>query len=219
MSAGDFRSNERSVTLTAPTVARIEHTDANGQVTVLKEELPLQAGEVLDATYMSRAALVDFLAAQVKDAQKKDVLFSIHMKATMMKVSDPIIFGHAVRVFFGDVFQKHGALLDRIGANPNNGLESVLNKVAELDDDDRAAVEAGVRAAYESGPAIAMVNSDKGITNLHVPSDVIIDASIPPLVRDAGRMWNAEGELQDAKVVQSTQGYPIRTRTIDLNNP
>ena len=207
MDAGDFRSNERSVTLQANTTARIEHVATDGAVTVLKESLPLLAGEVLDATYMSRQALVDFLKEQVRDANEKGVLFSLHMKATMMKVSDPIIFGHAVRAYFADVFAKHRETFDRLGVNPNNGLGDVLAQIEALPDAERSAIEADIRVALEEGPDIAMVNSDKGITNLHVPSDVIIDASMPPLVRDSGRMWNPAGELQDTKAVIPDSSY------------
>ncbi|MEX2471989.1 MAG: NADP-dependent isocitrate dehydrogenase [Gemmatimonadota bacterium] len=207
MSADDFRHNETSVTLEAPTVARVELVGKNGRATVLKESIPLQPGEVLDASFMSRRALVSFLAEQVRDAQDRGVLFSLHMKATMMKVSDPIIFGHCVRVFFSNVFEKHGHFLEEIGADPNNGLGYVLSKLDELPDDRRAAIEADIQKAYEQGPAIAMVDSDRGITNLHVPSDVIIDASMPPMIRDSGRMWNADNELQDCKAVIPDSSY------------
>jgi isocitrate dehydrogenase len=207
MDAGDFRHNEKSVTLDAPTTARIEHVAPDGTVTVLKEKLPLQAGEVLDATYMSRQALVDFLRAQVEEARRLGVLFSVHLKATMMKVSDPIIFGHVVRVFFEPVFTKHAAVLERLGVNPNDGFQDVLTKVATLPEAERAAIEADIQAVYERGPAIAMVNSDKGITNLHVPSDIIIDASMPPMIRDGGGMWNAAGKLQDTLAVIPDSSY------------
>ena len=207
MSADDFRHNERSVTVEAPTVARIELVGKDGRTTVLKESIPLQPGEVLDASFMSRRALVAFLAEQVRDARDRGVLFSLHLKATMMKVSDPIIFGHCVRVFFSDVFEKHGHFLEEIGADPNNGLGYVLSKLDQLPDGRRAAIEADIQNAYEQGPAIAMVDSDRGITNLHVPSDVIIDASMPPMIRDSGRMWNADGELQDCKAVIPDSSY------------
>jgi isocitrate dehydrogenase len=207
MGAGDFRSNEKSVTLDQPTTARIEHVGRDGKVTVLKPSLPLQAGEVFDATFMSRRRLVEFLREQVEEARRQGVLFSIHLKATMMKVSDPIIFGHAVRVFFEDVFAKHGAVLEQLGVNPNDGFGDVVAKVAKLPGEQRAAIEADIRAVYERGPGIAMVNSDKGITNLHVPSDIIIDASMPPMIRDGGGMWNAEGKLQDTKAVIPDSSY------------
>jgi isocitrate dehydrogenase len=207
MSDGDFRHTETSVTLEAPTVVRVELVAKDGRTTVLKESIPLQPGEVLDASFMSRRALVSFLAEQVRDARDRGVLFSLHMKATMMKVSDPIIFGHCVRVFFADVFEKHGHFLEEVGADPNNGLGYVLSKLDQLPDDRRAAIEADILKAYEQGPAIAMVDSDRGITNLHVPSDVIIDASMPPMIRDSGRMWNADGELQDCKAVIPDSSY------------
>lgn len=207
MIAGDFECNEVSVTLPAATTAKIEHVADDGTVTVLKESLPLQAGEVLDATFMSKLSLITFLKEEIADAKERDVLFSLHMKATMMKVSDPIIFGHCVRVFFEDVFTKHAALFDELGVDANNGFGDVVAKIAELPEDQRAAVEADIQAAYENGPDIAMVDSDRGITNLHVPSDIIIDASMPPMIRDSGRLWNADGELQDCKAVIPDSSY------------
>ena len=207
MSGGDFFSNEKSVTLTAATTARIEHVGADGSVTVLKDALPLKAGEVLDGTFMSRKALVAFLREQVADARAKGVLFSIHMKATMMKVSDPIIFGHAVRVFFEDVFTKHAEVLSGLGVDANNGFGDLVAKIKSLPEAQRASIEADIQAVYAKGPAIAMVDSDRGITNLHVPSDIIIDASMPPMIRDSGRLWNAEGKLQDTKAVIPDASY------------
>jgi isocitrate dehydrogenase len=207
MASGDFRSNEASVTLDAPAEARIEHVATDGTVTVLKDSLPLQAGEVLDATFMSRSGLVSFLAEQIRDARERGVLFSLHMKATMMKVSDPIIFGHAVRVFFANVFEAHGEVLEKLGVNPNNGLGDLLARIQELPEAERQAIERDVEAGLAEGPSIAMVDSDRGITNLHVPSDIIIDASMPPMVRDSGRMWNAAGELQDCKAVIPDSSY------------
>jgi len=207
MGAGDFFSNEQSVTMEAATDVRIEHVAQDGTVTVLKDGLALQPGEVLDGTFMSRRMLVEFLHGQVQDAKQQGVLFSLHLKATMMKVSDPIIFGHAVRTFFDDVFMRHAAELNAIGVNPTNGLGDVLAKIAQLPDEQRVVIEEDIRAALESGPAIAMVDSAKGITNLHVPSDVIIDASMPPMIRDGGRMWNADGALQDCKAVIPDSSY------------
>jgi len=207
MGVGDFRSNEISVTLPAATDARIEHVSEDGTVTVLKDRLPLLEGEVLDATFMSRDALVAFLAEQVRDASEQGVLFSLHMKATMMKVSDPIIFGHAVRVFFRDVFERYGDTLERLGVDPNNGFGDVVGRIADLPEGERTAIEADIEVAFRRGPAIAMVDSDRGITNLHVPSDVIIDASMPPMIRDGGRMWNAAGEPQDCKAVIPDSSY------------
>jgi len=207
MSTGDFRHNESSVTLEAETMAQIEHVATDGATTVLKEGVALQAGEVLDGTFMSKRALVSFLEEQVEDARQRGVLFSLHLKATMMKVSDPILFGHAVRVFFHRVFEQHGETLDRLGVDVKNGFGDLLEKIADLPDAERAAIESDIESAYEAGPALAMVNSDKGITNLHVPSDIIIDASMPPMIRDSGGMWNPAGELQDCKAVIPDSSY------------
>jgi len=207
MDAGDFRHTERSVTVDAPTTVRVEHVTPDGRTTVLKQAVPMLPGEILDASFMSRRALVDFLDAQVDDAREQDVLFSLHMKATMMKVSDPIIFGHCVRVFFHDVFEKHRPLLEELGVDPNNGLGDLVSKIADLPEGQRAVIEADLEAVYERGPSIAMVDSDRGITNLHVPSDIIVDASMPPMIRDSGKMWNAEGELQDCKAVIPDSSY------------
>ena len=207
MSGGDFFANEKSVTLDAATNARIEHVAVDGTVTVMKDDLALQADEILDGTFMSKKALVAFFAEQMADAKRGGVLFSLHLKATMMKVSDPIIFGHAVRVFFKDVFAKHAAVFDELGVDVNNGFGDLLGKIAELPADQRTAIEADIQAAYANGPALAMVDSDKGITNLNVPSDVIIDASMPPMIRDGGAMWNADGKLQDCKAVIPDSSY------------
>ncbi|OGW63883.1 MAG: isocitrate dehydrogenase (NADP(+)) [Nitrospirae bacterium RIFCSPHIGHO2_01_FULL_66_17] len=207
MSRGDFRSNEKSVTLTEATDARIEFVDQSGKITVLKPKIPLKVGEVIDATFMSRRALREFLAAQIEDAKKQGVLFSIHLKATMMKVSDPKIFGHAVSVFFKDVFDKHGAVLQKLGVDPDNGLGDLYAKIKTLPEDQRAVIEADIKACYQKRPALAMVNSDKGITNLHVPSDVIIDASMPPMIRDSGKMWGPDGKLHDTKAVIPDSSY------------
>jgi len=205
MTTGDFRHNEQSVTVAEAGTARIEFTGANS--TQVLKEVPLLAGEVIDGTFMSKAALDEFLAAEIADARESGVLFSLHMKATMMKVSDPIIFGHGVRAYFADMFATYGAALDDADADPNNGLGNVVAAFDELDDQTRAGAEAALAAAYARGPALAMVNSDKGITNLHVPSDVIIDASMPAMIRTSGQMWNAAGELQDAKAVIPDSSY------------
>jgi isocitrate dehydrogenase len=207
MSSGDFRDNERSVTLARATTARIEHVDADDRVTVLRDALPLQAGEILDATFMSRKALVAFLEEERRDARERGVLFSLHLKATMMKVSDPILFGHAVRVFLAPVFEQHAETLDALGADPNDGLADLLARVRELPDAERTTLEGAIADALAEGPDLAMVDSRRGITNLHVPSDIIIDASMPPMIRDGGRMWNAAGELQDAKAVIPDSSY------------
>ena len=200
MGDGDFRSTETSVTLDGDDELRIEHVAADGTVTVLKDGLAVHEGEIVDAAVMRRAALDAFLAEQIADAKAQGVLFSLHLKATMMKVSDPIIFGHAVRAFFADVFAAHGDL------EPNNGLASLP---AEVQDE--------VERAYETGPALAMVDSDRGITNLHVPSDVIVDASMPAMIRTSGQMWNRAGEQQDAKAVIPDSSYAaLYAETIDF---
>ncbi len=207
MSHGDFCSNEKSVTLTEATDARIEFIGQDGKTTVLKAKTPLKVGEIIDATFMSRRALREFLEAQLQDAKKQGVLFSIHLKATMMKVSDPKIFGHAVSVFFKEVFDKHGAVLQKLGVDPDNGLGDLYAKIKTLPETERAAIEADIQACYQKRPALAMVNSDKGITNLHVPSDIIIDASMPPMIRDSGKMWGPDGKLQDTKAVIPDRSY------------
>ena len=207
MTGGDFRSNEQSVTMAAPDTLRIELHGDDGQVTVLKPALPVLTGEVVDATVMSAAALNAFLAEQVADAKAKGVLFSVHLKATMMKVSDPIIFGHAVKAFFGDVFTKHATTFDALGVSANDGMGDLLNRIASLPEAGRSAIEADIAAAIAAGPALAMVDSDKGITNLHVPSDVIVDASMPAMIRTSGQMWNAAGEEQDTKAVIPDSSY------------
>ena len=207
MSSGDFFHNEKSITLPAATTVRIEHVAKDGQTTLLKDGLALLEGEILDGTYMSKNALLAFLREQVGDAKALGVLFSLHMKATMMKVSDPIIFGHAVRVFFDEVFKKHAATLQELGANPNDGFGEIVARIESLPAGKRAEIEADIKAAYENGPALAMVNSDEGITNLHVPSDIIIDASMPAMIRTSGQMWNAAGNQQDAKAVIPDSSY------------
>lgn len=217
MSKGDFAHNEKSLTIPKATSFSIQHTNSNGNVTVLKSSSPLLEGEIIDATVMSKKALVSFLDAQVADAREKDVLFSLHMKGTMMKVSDPIIFGHAVKSYFKEVFAKYGDTFKELGVNINSGLGNLLERIQELPDDKQKEIEANIQATYENGPAIAMVNSDKGITNLHVPSDVIIDASMPAMIRTSGRMWNAEGKLQDTKAVIPDSSYAgVYSATIDF---
>lgn len=201
MQADDFRSNEKSVTIDSDTTVRIEHVDGAGTVSILKPDFPVLAGEIVDGTFMKQAALQQFLTEQLADARQQGVLFSLHLKATMMKVSDPILFGHAVRAFFSELFTQHADVLDAAGADPTNGLGSVLNAINALPADQQAPLKAAIDAAYENGPALAMVNSDKGITNLHVPSDVIVDASMPAMIRTSGKMWNSAGQLQDTKAV------------------
>jgi isocitrate dehydrogenase len=207
MSDGDFRHSERSVTVTEAGELRIEHVASDGTVTVLKSAVPVQAGEVVDAAVMRVEALRAFLAEQVADAKAKGVLFSVHLKATMMKVSDPVLFGHAVQTYFADVFARYGDDLASVGADPDDGLASVLTALEKLPAGKREAIEKAITATYDSGPGLAMVDSDRGITNLHVPSDVIIDASMPAAIRSSGQMWNAKGELQDAKFVIPDSSY------------
>jgi isocitrate dehydrogenase len=217
MTGGDFRSNEKSVTIPAATTAKIEFVGAEGKVTLLKDKVALQAGEVLDATFMSVKALRKFIEEQIEDAKNKGVLFSLHMKATMMKVSDPKIFGHAVTVFYKDVFEKHGETFKKLGVDPDNGIGDLYAKIKSLPEDQRKAIEADIQEVYKKRPPMAMVNSDKGITNLHVPSDVIIDASMPPVIRDSGKMWNPEGKLQDVKCVIPDSSYaPVYHEVIEF---
>ncbi len=217
MTRGDFRSNEKSTTITEATDARIEFVGQDGKTTVLKAKTSLKVGEIIDATVMSRRALREFLEAQMEDAKKQGVLFSIHLKATMMKVSDPKIFGHAVSVFFKDVFDKHTAVFRTLGVDPDNGLGDLYAKIKTLSEAERAAIEADIQAVYKKRPALAMVNSDKGITNLHVPSDIIIDASMPPMIRDSGKMWGPDGKLQDTKAVIPDGSYaPVYQEVIEF---
>ena len=217
MAAGDFAHNEKSITIATATNVSIVHTDTDNKTTTLKSNIALLDGEIIDATVMSINALRTFLTAEINDAKDKGVLFSLHMKATMMKVSDPIIFGHAVRLFFADVFEKHQTTFDEIGVDANNGYGNVLEKVAGLDSDKRQEIEADFANAISNGPDLAMVNSDKGITNLHVPSDIIIDASMPAMIRTSGQMWNAKGNAQDTKAVIPDSSYAgIYTATIDF---
>ena len=217
MGEGDFRSNEKSTTLEAEDTLKIEFTSEAGETNLLKDNLKVLKGEVIDATVMSKKALLEFLRKEVKDAKEKDVLFSLHMKATMMKVSDPIIFGHAVEVFFEDVFEKYGKELEEAGADPNSGLGDVLKALDNLPDDKRNEIKAAIEKDLKEGPDIAMVNSDEGITNLHVPSDIIIDASMPAMIRTSGQMWNAEGKTQDTKAVIPDSSYAgLYQATIDF---
>ena len=216
MSDGDFRSTERSTTVERDSEVRIEQVAPDGSLTTLKQGVSVLAGEVLDAAVMRRAALDAFLAEQVADAKREGVLFSVHLKATMMRVSDPIIFGHAVRAYFAGVFAEHGEALRTVGVNANDGMGALLKAIEALPEDQRAAVQAAIEAAYAEGPALAMVDSDRGITNLHVPSDVIIDASMPAAIRSSGQMWNARGEQQDTKFVIPDHSYaPLYAATVD----
>lgn len=217
MESGDFFSNEKSVTVAEGGDVKIQFTDQNGAVTVLKEKTTLLPGEIIDATFMSKKALVKFLDEQIKDAKEKNILFSLHMKATMMKISDPIIFGHAVTAFFKPVFEKHSAVIKELGIDVNNGFGDLITKIQGLPEAQKSAIEADIKSCLQNGPDIAMVDSAKGITNLHVPSDVIIDASMPAMIRTSGQMWNAEGKLQDVKAVIPDSTYAgIYAATIDF---
>lgn len=207
MQSGDFFHNEQSVTVPEATTVRIVHTDKSGKTTELRKPLPLKAGEIIDATVLSKKALVQFLQEQVKDAKEQGVLFSLHMKATMMKVSDPIIFGHAVKVFFAPVFEQYGEQLAAAGVNVNNGFGNLLANLDKLDEATRAGVEKAIAETYAQNPDLAMVDSDKGITNLHVPSDVIVDASMPAMIRNSGRMWDKNGQARDTKAVIPDSSY------------
>jgi isocitrate dehydrogenase len=207
MGKDDFFSNEKSVTISGATDVKIEFVGADGSVKVLKEKTPLKAGEILDATVMRRKALVAFLEGQIAKAKADGVLFSLHMKATMMKVSDPIIFGHAVKVFFKDLIARHADLIKELGVDFNNGFGDLVAKIQTLPADRKAAIESDIQSTLATGPAIAMVNSDKGITNLHVPSDVIVDASMPAMIRAGGQMWDAAGKTQDTLAVIPDSSY------------
>ena len=207
MTAGDFFGTERSITAAAATRVRIEAVAADGATTVLKAGLALQAGEILDCSALSVRALRDFYADQIQDAKARGLLLSLHLKATMMKVSDPVMFGHAVSVFFAPVFEKHAAALGTLGVNPNNGLGDLVARLAQLPADQKSAIEADIQAVYADRPALAMVDSDKGITNLHVPNDVIVDASMPVVVRDGGKMWGPDGKLHDTKALIPDRCY------------
>ncbi|MFN6254183.1 MAG: NADP-dependent isocitrate dehydrogenase [Acetobacteraceae bacterium] len=214
MPGGDFYGSEVATTIAAPTNARIELVAKDGSVTVLKAKTPLIAGEIIDASVMNRKALRTFLAEQIDAAKREGVLFSVHLKATMMKISDPILFGHAVSVFFADVFQKHGATLTRLGVNPNNGVGDMLAKIETLPEAEKAAILADIDATYKARPALAMVNSDRGITNLHVSSDTIIDASMPAMIRESGKMWGPDGKLHDTLAVIPDRCYARLFQTV-----
>ena len=217
MSKGDFFHNEKSVTIKNATKIRIEHVDAKGNKTILKENFALLNGEIIDASVMEKKALLSFLEAEMKDAKDKGILLSLHMKATMMKVSDPIIFGHAVRTYFADLFTKHSDTFKKIGVNVNNGFGNLLSNLQELSSDKRDLIVKDIVSAFDNGADLAMVNSDKGITNLHVPSDVIIDASMPAMIRTSGKMWNNDGELQDTKAIIPDSSYAgLYAATIDF---
>ena len=214
MSGGDFYGSEVATTVAAATNARIELFGTNGTHTILKGRTPLQAGEIIDASAMSRKALRAFYAEQIEDAKKQGVLFSLHLKATMMKISDPIIFGHCVSVFFADVFRKHASALARVLVDPDNGMGDLLTRIEKLPDAEKAAIKADIAATYAARPGLAMVNSDRGITNLHVSSDVIVDASMPAMIRESGKMWGADGKLHDVKAVIPDRSYARLFQTV-----
>ncbi len=217
MQQGDFYANEKSVTLQQAGSVKIQHVGTNGEITTLKPKVAVLEGEVIDATVMNFAALEAFLEEQIKDAKDKNVLFSLHMKATMMKISDPIIFGLAVKVYFKAIFEKHATVLEELGVDVNNGFGDLTAKIQTLPADKKAEIEADIQAVYESNPDLAMVNSDKGITNLHVPSDVIIDASVPAMIRTSGQMWNKAGKLQDTKITIPDSSYAgVYQETVDF---
>lgn len=217
MSEGDFANNEKSITLEKATNISITHVDNDGTKTILKSNLALIDGEIIDATIMSKKALLTFLDKEFKDASEQNILLSLHMKATMMKVSDPIIFGHAVRTYFKELFEKHGKTFEEIGVDVNNGFGNLLNNLDEVSTEKKTEILKDIDAIFEKNADVAMVNSDRGITNLHVPSDVIIDASMPAMIRTSGKMWNAKGKLQDTKAVIPDSSYAgIYTATIDF---
>ncbi len=207
MAEGDFFGSEQSTTVPAATSVTIQHIGSDGTVSVLKDNIALQAGEVIDAAYMSAQALREFLEAEIQDANKQGVLMSLHMKATMMKVSDPIIFGHAVKVYYRDVFEKYSEQFAALGVDANNGIGDVYTKIQSLTDEERTAIEADLQAVYSTRPDMAMVDSDRGITNLHVPSDIIIDASMPAALRSSGQMWGPDGQLHDMKAIIPDRSY------------
>ncbi|MEQ9406968.1 MAG: NADP-dependent isocitrate dehydrogenase [Fuerstiella sp.] len=216
MSEGDFFGSEKSHVMESAGKLRIELVGDDGQTTVLKDGLAVQAGEVVDGSRMSCAALRRFLAQQIEEARNQGVLLSLHLKATMMKVSDPIIFGHAVQVFFADVFEKYADVLDRLGVDPNNGIGDLYAKIEELPTDQKSAILSDLEAVYQQRPPLAMVNSDKGITNLHVPSDVIVDASMPAAIRASGQMWGPDGKLHDTRAIIPDRSYAgVYQATID----
>lgn len=217
MGKGDFQDNEKSITVQDATMVSIKHTSTSGVETILKSDLKLQAGEIIDSTVMRKQALLAFIDEQIEDAKKQGVLFSLHMKATMMKVSDPIIFGHVVSIFFKDLFAKHAAIFSELGVDVTNGFGDVVSKIKELPAEKRAQIEADIQTALSNGPDLAMVDSDNGITNLHVPSDVIIDASMPAMIRTSGQMWNKDGKQQDTKAVIPDSSYAsLYQATIDF---
>ena len=214
MKAGDFYGSEKSLTIAEPTAVRIEFVDGDGNTTVLKEKTPLLAGEIIDTSVMNVRSLRNFFEDQIADAKATGILLSLHLKATMMKVSDPVMFGHAVTVFYKEVFEKYASLIKELGVNVNNGLGDLYAKIQNLSAEKRAEIEADIQAVYSSRPALAMVDSDKGITNLHVPNDIIVDASMPVVVRDSGKMWGPDGKLHDTKAMIPDRCYATMYQAI-----
>ncbi len=218
MSSGDFRNNEKSLTFEQADNLQVTHVDDDGKATVMVESIPVMDGEIVDATCMNKNALIEFLESEITSAKSDNVLFSLHLKATMMKISDPVLFGHAVKVFFSSLFAKHADSFERIGVNVNNGLGNLLGKLEKLDPDTRSAIESDITEAYRSRPDLAMVDSDKGITNLHVPSDIIVDASMPAMIRSSGKMWNSDGGQQDTNAIIPDSSYAsLYQETIDFH--
>ncbi|WP_282142927.1 NADP-dependent isocitrate dehydrogenase [Cellulophaga baltica] len=217
MGTNDFKANEKSLTIPSATNVNIEFTAANGTKSILKENLALLEGEIIDATVLSKKALITFLVKEIKDAKDRGVLLSVHLKATMMKVSDPVIFGHVVETYFSEVFTKYATTFEELGVSANNGLESLLNKLNTLPEDKHKEILSAIEATISNGPDLAMVNSDRGITNLHVPSDVIVDASMPAMIRNSGKMWDKNGKAQDTKAIIPDSSYAgIYQVTIDF---
>ncbi|WFO16289.1 NADP-dependent isocitrate dehydrogenase [Cellulophaga baltica 4] len=217
MGTNDFKANEKSLTIPSATNVNIEFTAANGTKSILKENLALLEGEIIDATVLSKKALITFLVKEIKDAKDQGVLLSVHLKATMMKVSDPVIFGHVVETYFSEVFTKYATTFEELGVSANNGLESLLNKLNTLPEDKHKEILSAIEATISNGPDLAMVNSDRGITNLHVPSDVIVDASMPAMIRNSGKMWDKNGKAQDTKAIIPDSSYAgIYQVTIDF---
>ena len=214
MTDGDFYGSEQSVTVSKATTVRIEYADASGNVKVLKEKTALKDGEVIDSSVMNVRKLREFYASQIEEAKRDGLLLSLHLKATMMKVSDPVMFGHAVSVFYKEALDKHAATLAELGVNLNNGLGDLYAKIQSLPEAKRAEIEADIMAVYATRPALAMVDSDKGITNMHVPNDIIIDASMPVVVRDGGKMWGPDGQLHDTKAMVPDRCYATMYREI-----
>lgn len=218
MGEGDFQDTEKSLTIPKTTSVRIVHINKKGESKILKDKIPLLAGEIIDIAVMRKKELLHFIKEQIADAKAKNILFSLHLKATMMKVSDPIIFGHVVHEFFLEVFEKHSDVFKKHSIKANNGLDTILSKLQELPTDQSEIIRSDIKKAMDNGPALAMVNSEKGITNLHVPSDIIIDASMPGMIRNSGQMWNAEGNPQDTKAVIPDSSYAgVYAATIEFS--